>query len=89
MTAKKLSITFERSWRTGEVPEYDKGSEALEQAAQIGCGVSFFGDIKIVWMLFCVTYCREPALAGGWIRSPEAPSSPCDFLSKKFSRMTS
>ena len=32
--------------------------------AQRGCGVSFYRDTQ-AWTLTCVTYCREPALAGG------------------------
>lgn len=31
--------------------------------------------LKPAWMLSCVTYCREAALAGGWTRgAPEVPS---------------
>ena len=33
------------------------------------------------WMLSCVTYCKEPALARGWARwPPEVPSSPYDLV---------
>jgi len=42
-----------------------EGDRAPEQAAQIGCGVSFllWRCSKPIWMLSCATYCREPSLA--------------------------
>lgn len=40
---------------------------ALDQAAQKGCRVSFYGDIQDPsgYLPTYVTYCKETALAGG------------------------
>ena len=54
---------------------------ALVQAAQMLWSLLLWRYSSPVWTLSCVTYCREPALAGGWSRwSLEVPSwSPWGF----------
>ena len=41
--------------------------------------------VKIYLNAFLCNLLQEICFSRGWIRSPEAPSNPCDFLSKNFS----